>query len=165
MGAEKVTSLGKVVAFDPVPKNVNTVLEQVSLNKLDDTCVIESFAISSFSGVTQLAIPSRNANAHLADIEAPHIKPEENTFIEVTCMTLDDYVETHMKPNLIKVDIEGAEVEALRGAEKLMRSSTPPEWLITAHSDELAKEVIGLLKSADYQIGDFPHMIHGVPIK
>ncbi len=163
VGAKKVGALGKVVAFDPVPKNVETVLEQVRLNDLEDLCVVEPFAISSFSGVTQLAIPSRNANAHLADIEAPHIKPEKNTNIEVKSVTFDDYVETHVKPNLVKVDIEGAEVEALRGAVNLLRSSEAPEWLITAHSAKLAQEVVDLLKSANYQIGDFPHMIHGVP--
>lgn len=163
VGAKKVGATGKVVAFDPVPRNVSTVQEQVTLNHLLEWCVVESVAISSFNGPAQLTIPGRNANAHLTDVEAPHVHATDNTIIDIQCITLDDYVTNHERPNLIKVDIEGAEVEALRGATKLMHSNNAPEWLITAHSTELAHEVIDLLKEAGYQIGDFPHMIHGVP--
>ncbi len=44
--------------------------------------------------------------------------------VHVQCVTLDDTI-PHFAPNLIKLDIEGSEESALRGAERLIRSHRP----------------------------------------
>jgi FkbM family methyltransferase len=44
------------------------------------------------------------------------------------CIALDDLVESIPLPDAIKCDVEGAEAEALRGADKLLRSRR--RWII-----------------------------------
>lgn len=163
IAARKVGDSGRVVAFDPVPRNVDTIREQVLLNEFEQICEIEQVAIAAFEGVTDLNIPERNANAHIASIAAPHVPHMNGESVQVRCITLDSYVQTRTIPDLIKVDIEGAEVEALKGAARLLADKQAPEWLITAHSDELASQVVEILQSNSYRISDFPHMIHGIP--
>ena len=163
IGAKKVGETGTVIAFDPVPENVRTIRRQVELNGLEACCEVAPLAVSSHAGSATLTLPGRNANAHLADVDAPHVTDETGSSILVECVTLDEFVLQHRSPDLIKMDIEGAEVEALKGATGLLRSKDAPEWLITAHSDALAEEVKSILVAAGYRIGDFSHMMHGIP--
>jgi len=129
IGARKAGLSGKVIAFDPVPINVETIKKQIKLNNLEAICHVEPLAISSRRGSANLTIPDKNANAHLADIDAPHIEGTRQSTITVDCVTLDHYIQKNPVPSLIKVDIEGAEVEALHGAKELLSSSNAPEWL------------------------------------
>lgn len=163
IAAKAVGSTGKVIAFDPVPKNVETVNEQIKLNKLQDRASIEPLAISNFNGPVELLIPSRNANAHLADVEAPHVANSGGTIVDVTCVSLDHYISQHIRPTLIKMDIEGAEVKALKGATQLLAGLNPPIFLITAHSTALARQVKDILIQSGYKFTSFPHMIHAIP--
>ena len=65
----------------------------------------------------------------------------------IRCVSLDDFIDTAPPPDAIKCDIEGAEVEALRGAVKLLKSRRP--WIICEmHSevnDRVAREFLGSL--------------------
>jgi hypothetical protein len=53
-------------------------------------------------------------------------KPEA-TYISVPAVRLDEVVfsERHRPPDLVKMDVEGAEWEALHGAERLLRECRP----------------------------------------
>lgn len=153
MTAKFVGNTGKVIAFDPLPINVSTIREQIALNSLDDICIVESLAISDTNGSVQFAVPQRNANAHLAEVEAPHIR-NHNTYdlIEVQSIVLDDYVKNHPWPSLIKMDIEGAEVRALQGAQNLLHSPNAPVWVVTAHSSMLSEEVQKIFQQTGYDV-------------
>jgi hypothetical protein len=49
----------------------------------------------------------------------------------VPCRTLDDYVEEHgIGINVIKIDVEGAELSVLRGAWKVLSGSLKPYLII-----------------------------------
>lgn len=163
IAATTVGPTGKVIAFDPVPQNVTTVSEQMKLNGFQDICLVESLAVSDINETATLTLPRRNANAHLANIEAPHITDKGGNLIEIKCTTLDSYVSQHFWPTLVKMDIEGAEVKALLGAAKLLSGSKAPTFLITAHSDTLAKQVKNILSNAGYRFSGFQSMIHAVP--
>lgn len=58
-------------------------------------------------------------------------------------------------PCLVKVDVEGAEVEVLRGATRLMRLA-PVTWIIETHSEELEAECVQILRSAGYEVRVIP---------
>ena len=61
------------------------------------------------------------------------------TGIAKQCLAMDDLVGDAPPPDAIKCDVEGAEVEALRGAEKLLRTRHP--WLICEMHSEPTKQV------------------------
>lgn len=155
VGAKAVGKDGNVVAFDPHPHNAHTIGEQIRLNDLGANCVVEPFAIADRSGQCQFVLAFPNANAHIHDINAPHVTDNGNT-IDVPMETLDNYVATHPWPTLIKMDIEGAEVAALAGATQLLHSDRRPAWLISTHSAELESEVKRVLQDHGYNIRNLP---------
>ncbi|MBD3408792.1 MAG: FkbM family methyltransferase [Ignavibacteriales bacterium] len=76
--------------------------------------------------------------------------------ITVPTLTLDVILEDFEPPTFVKIDVEGAEDQALRGAEKLLREVRPT--LAMEVGGKPAPEVNRILKEADYVFfnGDNP---------
>ncbi len=58
-------------------------------------------------------------------------------------------------PCLVKVDIEGGEMDALRGASKLI-DHPQTRWIIEAHSLKLETECRALMEARGYRVRDVP---------
>lgn len=81
---------------------------------------------------------------------------------EVGCdddmIVLDEYVELHYVsiPDVIKMDIEGAEIRALKGAKQLLEEHQPVlfievhPWRLRDNFDSHPDDVISILESAGY---------------
>lgn len=67
--------------------------------------------------------------------------------------TIDDLVfkNGYSRPDLIKLDIEGDEYEALQGARRVIKQYSP-KFIIEVHSEELEESCKSLLKAEGYQI-------------
>lgn len=165
VAARAVGPTGKVIAFDPNPKNVLTVREQISLNGLESICTVEPLAVSDECGSFHFVVTAVNANAHLQEIGAPHVG-DEGKIIEVQSVTLDKFVADHPFPALIKMDVEGAEVAVLKGSRELLRGPNAPRFLVSTHSDELDRESKNILRQNGYtfiNLEGFEQMIYALP--
>jgi hypothetical protein len=69
---------------------------------------------------------------------------------QTVILTLDFLLEHFPAPTVLKIDAEGAELKALRGASKLLRTVRPVMWCEV--SPENAISVAELLRDASYQI-------------
>jgi hypothetical protein len=112
-------------------------------------------AVTSASGRTKL---------HLSDCSALNrMHPSElcqaSTDVETVC--LDDFFEGFSRPiNVIKIDVEGAELQALRGMTNLLRRNGKaailmefcPRWLREAGSDPT--EVLELLRGLGFELSE-----------
>jgi len=65
---------------------------------------------------------------------------------QVNCIPLDDFL-MQEQPTLIKMDIEGAEVEALVGGEKTIRQNLPVLTICVYHCQEHLWKIPALIKS------------------
>ena len=118
---------GKVVAFDPFPQNYYQVEAQAKLNSLSNL-------VSARAGVGTRAGRVRVSNGQqmTAGRDTPSISDE----VEIDIVPLDDYID--LKPSFLKLDVEGAEVAALRGAQKLLRACKP-KIFIEVHTQYLGR--------------------------
>ncbi len=165
VAAKAVGAQGQVVAFDPHPDNVKLVQEQINLNRLENICVVEPLAVSGEKGTFQFVLTPRSANAHLEKVGAPHVRVGGRT-VEVGAITLDEYVQDHRFPTLIKMDIEGAEVAAMEGARSLLSHPQAPEFLVSTHSQALEEGVKKILSEHGYtfrNLEGFEQMVCAVP--
>lgn len=64
-------------------------------------------------------------------------------------MTLDRAATENFMPDFIKMDIEGAEAEALKGA-KVILSRRKPSLIVEVHGEDVEKQCIEILKSHGY---------------
>lgn len=76
------------------------------------------------------------------------------SYVEVKADTLDNLLGLlNLKEvNWIKIDVEGAELDALKGAEKTLANSKDLTLIIEIHSSEIFTQVTGFLEARSFRI-------------
>lgn len=128
---------GRVVSFEINPSNAELVERNVELNGFDNVKV-ERYAVGSSAQPVQYL---NRPNAAVVSSQANWIAALQTRFFgsrQAAQTTLDDYCETHdLWPTMVKIDVEGSELEVLRGARKLLESH--PRLAIELHPQLLAR--------------------------
>jgi FkbM family methyltransferase len=140
--SRQVGPTGRVFAVEPLPENGASLLHHVRVNGIANTRVI-SAAMGAMAGWMNFQVAGSNSMGHLGGGDAT---------LRVATMTLDSLrAEVGEPPAVVKMDIEGGEGDALRGATALLaeRCST---WFIALHGDEARKSCEEILSAAGYSI-------------
>jgi FkbM family methyltransferase len=140
---------GRVLAFEPLPENIESIREQFSLNSMRQ-CQLIPKAVADYSGSASLVLADNNSMGRIGDAG----NMESGNVMTVETTTLDDFVASEAIPDLIKVDVEGFEVEVLTGARGLLNSAHAPKLLIELHGDDKARQVEAILSARGYHLTD-----------
>lgn len=159
--ARIVGSSGQVIAIEPSPSNLAWLKRHIALNGCETIVrVIEAAVCEQNGGVINFSLlddgcsPSNSLMfSNSVNGEAPKVSRE----ISVPAITLDSLFEQKRVPQLVKIDVEGAELKVLKGATQLLKSETAPILLLAVHpfwqaTPEDCQEIVNILKEAGYQI-------------
>jgi FkbM family methyltransferase len=147
VAAKLVGTGGRCVAFDPAPANDQSIREQLELNGLSN-CVSVPKAVGARAGTATFAFSAPgSAMGHLGAAD----NGEQS--LEVQVISLDEAAKLYGRPDFIKLDVEGADIEAMQGATDLLRDARP-RWLIELHGENCQREVGRMLREAGYTIFD-----------
>lgn len=113
---------GKVYAFEPQQELANY-LSRISTIMGWKNIYVSDYAISSKSGTATLNIPG-NSVSPSATLEPHQFK---NTHQERECRTmmLDQAIPSSERVALLKVDVEGHELDVFRGANRILNKDRP----------------------------------------
>lgn len=138
--ARLVGSKGKVYAFEPEPLNYKLLIKNIELNGYDNIVAMQK-AVSDTTGMVKLFLNSEDSGAHTIRQSSGN-----KEFIEVESVALDEFFKDKEYPiNIIKMDIEGAEMAALTGMDRIIRENEnlkifiefyPPAIREAGHSPE-----------------------------
>ncbi|MCA9288851.1 MAG: FkbM family methyltransferase [Phycisphaerales bacterium] len=142
LSARSVGPEGKVFAFEPLTRNLEFLRRHVKLNALDNVAVLDS-AVSEHAGTAHFSSGENHSMAHLADAGE----------FEVRLIGLDEEIDAGRlpDPNVLKMDIEGAESTALRGAKRMLERARPLVFLAT-HGPDIHAECLDLLRGVGYRV-------------
>lgn len=129
LAARLVGPTGRVDALEPDPINRQRFRDNICANKLEDRVRLHCVAASDHAGEITLYHPTANsseANHGMATFYRALV-PESQACIVPTAR-LDELIDR--VPDLIKMDIEGAELQAIEGAVKLLAAPNPPALVI-----------------------------------
>ena len=129
LAARNVGETGRVHAFEPQPKIFEFLQSNLATNQVRNVTV-HQFAVTDQTGVSELSIHADPAQTYLTP---QGCSPGTLGAILAPATSLDDFYRSSGRaPNLIKVDVEGAERLVLRGAVSLLRLPAPsaPVWVI-----------------------------------
>ncbi len=147
---------GKVVAFEPNELNLERLICNISLNAISNI-KIECSAVSDEIGEKlfyELPNNSENLGNHSFAYTETIKKLEHEEGVskrQVLCTTIDDYCKNNnISPNFIKMDIEGFEYNALKGARDTLKSKDLKGLIVEFHSSRIRS--IGLQNTSFEEI-------------
>ncbi len=108
---------GKVYAFEPVPSIFALLRENIALNNATNIIPVP-MALADRKGTARMSVAGRGSSLfrHLS-----------SQFVEVPLTTLDAFCEEEEieRVDAIKIDVEGAELTVIRGADEVLRRDRP----------------------------------------
>lgn len=113
---------GRVIAFEPQPELARRLADICRVVRLDNVTVEEK-AVYSHSGHKDLFVPTRHQPG--ASLHSTALGTESFTTLSVQLVSLDDYFGEQDRIGLLKIDAEGAELEILKGAGRILRQHAP----------------------------------------
>jgi FkbM family methyltransferase len=139
---------GTVHSFEPEPETFALLEQNVVINGLRNVHIIRCALGKSFKDV-ELYV-ARPDNIGQTSLRQP------NNFsgvrVKVRCRTLDDYAQEHGidRIDLIKIDVEGAELDVLLGARGILSRNPKPHIII-----EFWEEFLQAYGSSCAQVAEF----------
>jgi FkbM family methyltransferase len=142
---------GYVYSFEPSPENLREFSRHLEMNHIGN-CTVVAAAVSSSDG-NAIFDPSADRCTGRLSL---------NGSLCVRTVALDGLVSRKeiRPPNLMKIDIEGAELECLRGASNVIQDSRPIIFLAT-HGPEIHSACTELLAKWNYHLTS----LNGKPVE
>lgn len=145
----------RVYAFEPSPVAVAEMRANLEANRFQHVEVIPH-PVSDRRQSVPFAITD---NAYGSGIARGETRWRT---ILVDAITLDEFALTHEPPDLIKIDIEGEEANALRGAARLL-AETHPLICCELHGREAAEQVVEILTGHGYTVTHLDGSAFSIP--
>lgn len=159
LAARLVGPTGAVWAVEPVPANVAQIQHNARRNRFRNLAVVDA-AASSSAGTTTLLLAVHPGGAVIASAGAP---PDPAGALEVRTVRIDDLVASGQvrPPTVVKIDVEGAELDVLEGMPATLRDHRPVVVCEVDGRDDAAvasqrSAVVALLVHAGYDVEVLP---------
>ena len=142
---------GRVVCFEPFLENVHHLYRHVQLNRLHNVDVLPVACANGF-GMTGFFRGDNDALGHISGVTG--VGGSDNSSAGdaywVPTLSLDEFaLRTGRWPAIIKIDVEGAELLVLHGAERILERCKPTIFLST-HGDDVRSLCLAFLEERGF---------------
>jgi FkbM family methyltransferase len=149
--AREVGQAGYVITFEPNLQNYKAILDHVNLNGFSHVRVIP-MGLGSKRETLKFVVtgPARGTAAPATQIR--HLPQKDTQTFQIEVDTLDNQIVVNSlpQPDFVKIDVEGLEIEVLRGMEQTISNYRPTIFLELHGTAE--REVVAFLLSHHYKV-------------
>lgn len=124
MFSDLVGKHGRVLSLEPSPQNFQLLSDNLEINGIENVIVMNAAATAQAGKITLHLCDMNFGENRISDHLGDRGDLSQGREVTVDGVTLDEALAYHgIKPEFIKMDIEGAEPLALHGMRKLLRES------------------------------------------
>jgi FkbM family methyltransferase len=147
LAARMVGEGGHVLAFEPIAATAQLAHEAALRSGLADRVEVRTEAVGAEAGTARMcSVAAGGIWSHMRSVRDPHPLTIEE--VDVPLVSLDDVVAAGAPPpDVMKLDVEGAEGDVLRGAKRLLAEHRP---IVVCEMHDTNDEVADLLEAAGY---------------
>jgi FkbM family methyltransferase len=170
ISSKRVGANGKVVAIEADPSNFEMLKSNIKLNQLTNVTPL-NYAVYSKETKIKLYLPEVESGYTIYNTIISNRARTEDKFVEVNANTLDYLLQLNEirqeEVNWIKIDVEGAEFEVLKGATNVLSKSKDIALLIEVHGLDNHRPILEFVSSYNFKIefeksnkiGDWRHIV------
>jgi FkbM family methyltransferase len=163
IASKRVGSKGLVLAIEPDPTNIQMLKSNIELNNLTNVKIVRC-AVCAEQKKIKLYLPSNDSQVTIYNTIMQERAHSSERSLDVDGYTLnfladkylDPIAEDNKKENWIKIDVEGAEYEVLRGATNLLSRNQAATILLEIHNlregFNLYEPIIEFLKAYEFRL-------------
>ena len=159
ISSKRVGANGKVVAIEAHPSNFEMLKSNIKLNQLTNVTPL-NYAVYSKETKIKLYLPDEESGYTMHHsimsnyVFTKYKDKTEDKFVEVSANTLDYLLQLNeiTDVNWVKIDVEGAEFEVLKGASNVLSKSKDIALLIEVHGKDTYEPIIESLRSYNFKI-------------
>lgn len=148
----------RVIAYEPAPANLKSLRENLRLNDAKGVTV-RPMAVGKDRGHARFFTSGETGGSQINSLSGDVVKQFGSDRLEMRTdiTTLDHEVDTLPPPDVIKIDVEGAEGLVLRGAKRLL-AQYKPRLSIEVHPGAIemfgdtTETILSLLDGAGYTV-------------
>ena len=151
LAAQRVGRGGNVVAVEPDPRNVATIRRNLALNGIEDRVEIIEAVAGDSGGTVRFFFDEAEATGTMGSRWRDPVA--ESREVEVPSIRLDDEL-GELTPDVVKIDVQGAEVATLQGMRKILERGTPSAVFVELNQAALeragseSRELLAVLAEA-----------------
>lgn len=134
----------KIFSFEPQDDNYATMLRNIAHVGANDRVTPVKFGLWSSSGT--LYFEAKGGSSHIT----------ENASTAIRVVSIDEFFKDRGKVDIIKLDIEGAETEALKGAEYTISTYRPLLILCVYHKGDHIWKIPNIIET---QFGNYKYYL------
>jgi FkbM family methyltransferase len=156
---------GVVYAFEPHLANAVSLLDNVRENGLHDVVKVFSCALSDHAGFFEFAYGDFRAGTSFSQLgeradEATRAARAESPELKFAT-TIDSLIDdgTIRPPDLVKIDVDGQELEILRGMEGLLRSGRAPRAIQVEVNVDERHDLTAFLAECGFELAERHHSV------
>jgi FkbM family methyltransferase len=153
ISSKRVGERGKVVSIEADPVVFEILNQNINLNKITNVISLNC-AVYSKQTKIKLFLPPEEENHTIYNTIMSDRATDEKKFVEVNANTLDAILQSRgiSEVNWIKIDVEGAELEVLKGAQSIFSESKDLSILMEVHGKDKFSEIIDLLDTYNFKV-------------
>lgn len=142
---------GKIFAVEPSPLNYRVLKENINLNGCTN---IETFSIAmgDYNGKARMFVSNRSNWSRLVE---KNLEDQIDETVMVDISTVDEFLKGRLRPSLIRMDVEGYEINILRGMKQTLKNdrlSIFVEFHPTLMSEQECTESFDILEENGFEV-------------
>jgi FkbM family methyltransferase len=137
----------RVFCFEPHPKTFQRLEQNITVNELEQQITAVHAAVGASSGECAINISEESSMSIVSSSSVQFLAAPKP--VTVPMVSLDAFAEAHsVWPDFLKIDVEGFEVEVLKGATRCLKGA---RWvLLEYHSAKLKSQCADLLNESGF---------------
>lgn len=155
VASKLVGNSGTVLSFEPIDSTYETLLKNISASNVNNVTIYKQGLSNKTETTFFYSLSSDDIGSQSSQGQQSILDFDNKQ--QVDLVTLDGVIKTKKSVKLVKIDIEGGELNALKGMEQLLKDSQPYitfEWnILTAESMGYhPDQILSYLESLNYTI-------------
>jgi FkbM family methyltransferase len=150
--AREVGETGSVVTFEPNPQNYTAILDQINLNGFENNVKVLQMGLGSKRETLKFVVPDSARGTASLEKQQKYLGQGGVQVTQIEVDTMDSQVEANNlpKPDFVKIDVEGLELQVLHGMAQTT-SNHRPEIFVELHGVR-EQEVVEFLLNHNYKV-------------